>query len=134
MRTWLSLAALSALMFTGCNQSPEGGTPGTSSSFTIIGPTIPTTIKQDNKETVKMSLDRKSEFKKDVRLSATAPDKFKAELSKDVIKASEAADFTLTVSVGKEAPLGKHVIKVTGTPESGAATSVEVNIEVERNP
>ena len=81
-----------------------------------------------------MSLDRKSEFKKDVKLSTTAPDRIKAELSKDVVKSSEAADFTLTVSVAKDAPLGKHVIKVAGTPDSGAATSVDVNIEVEKNP
>jgi hypothetical protein len=135
MRTWLSLAALSAVLITGCNQSPEGGTPGTSSSFTIIGPTVSTTIKQDNKETVKLSLDRKSEFKKDVKLTATVPEKIKAELNKDVVKASDAADFTLTISVAKDATLGDHIVKITGPPEGGGnATSVDVKVKVEKNP
>jgi uncharacterized membrane protein len=135
MRKWLSLAALAAFLVVGCNKSPEGGTPGTSSSFTIVGPTMTTTIKQDNKETVKLSLDRKSDFKKDVRLTATAPEKVKAELSKDEIKASEPADFTLTITVAKDAALGDHVVKVTGTPQGGgSATSVDVKIKVDKNP
>ena len=70
--TWLSLAAVSALFVTGCNQSPEGGTPGSKNSFTIKGPSTTTHIKQNNKETMKLSLDRKSDFKKDVKLTVCA--------------------------------------------------------------
>jgi len=117
----------------GCNKSPEGAAPGTSGSFTISGPT-PTTIKQDNKETLKLSLDRKSDFKQDVKLSVTPPEHLKAELNKDTIKASEPADFTLTVTVAKDAALGDHVIKVTATPTSGTATSLDVKVKVEKNP
>jgi len=133
MRTWLSLAALSALVFTGCNQSPEGGTPNSKSSFTIIGPTTTTHIKQNEKETVKLNLNRGSDFKKDVKLTATAPTGLKAELNKDVVKASEESGFNMLVTVDKEAALGDHVIKVTGTPEGGgAATSVDVKINVDK--
>ena len=130
MRKLLSLAALAAVLAVGCNKSPEGGTPGTSSSFTIIAPTIPNTIKQGDRETVKLSLDRKSEFKKDVKLSVTAPANVKAELSKDSIKASEPTDFTLTITVDKGATLGDHPVKVTGTPDGGSPTSVDVKINV----
>ena len=135
MRTWLSLAAVSALFIAGCNQSPEGGTPGTASTFKIIGPTMTTHIKQNNKETVKLNLDRKSDFKKDVKLTVAPPAGLKAELNKDVVKASDASDFTLTITADKEAALGDQVIKVTGTPEGGgAATTVDVKVNVEKNP
>jgi len=135
MRTWLSLAALSAVFVAGCNKSPEGGTPGTSSSFKISGPAMTTNIKQNNKETVKLSIDRKDGFKKDVKLTVAPAKGLKAELNKDMVKASDPADFTLTVSADKDAPLGDQVIKVTGTPEGGgAATTVDVKVDVEKNP
>ena len=130
MRKYLSLAALAAVVTVGCNKSPEGGTPGTSSSFTIIAPTIPSTIKQGEREIVNLSLDRKSNFKKDVKLDVTVPEKVKAELSKSVIKASDPAEFTLTITVDKNAALGDHPIKVTGTPDGGSPTSVDVKIKV----
>jgi uncharacterized membrane protein len=121
-------------MFAGCNNSPEGGTPGTSSSFTMSAPTISTTIKQDNKESVKLTLNRGADFKKSVKLRVTAPDKVRAELSKDTIAPSDPGEVTLTVTVAKDAPLGDEMIKVTGTPEGGTATSVDVKIKVEKNP
>jgi hypothetical protein len=124
MRMFLSLAAVSALMFTGCTEGTEGGTPGSKSSFQIVGPaTGGPTIKQNEKETVKLSLDRKSDFKKDVRLKVDAPAKIKAELNKDVIKASEETDFILTITAEQDAPIGDHVVKVTGTPAEGGAPS-----------
>lgn len=135
MRTWLSLAALSAIFVAGCNQSPEGGTPGSKNSFKINGPTMTTHIKQNNKESMKLSLDRKSDFKKDVKLTVAPPAGLKAELNKDMIKASDPEDFTLTISADKDAPLGDQVVKVTGTPEGGgAATTVDVKVNVEKNP
>jgi uncharacterized membrane protein len=134
MRTLLSLAAMAALTITGCQQSSEGGTPGTKANFKIEGPPTSTTIKQGNQETIKLSINRGSEFKKDVKLSVDAPDKLKAELSKTMVKASEdPTDFTMTVSVDKEAPIGYHPIKVTGTPEGGGSpTSLDVKIKVDK--
>jgi uncharacterized membrane protein len=134
MRTWLSLAALSAILFTGCTKSPEGGTPGTKGSFKIVGPATSESIKQGNQDTVKLSLDRGSDFKKDVKLSVNAPDKLKAELSKSVIKASEGTDFTLTISADKEAAIGDHIVKVTGTPEGGGeSATLDVKVKVSEN-
>jgi len=135
MRTFLSLSAIAALALAGCNHSPEGGTPGTSSSFSISAPTMSTTIKQDNKESVKLTLNRGSDFKKSVTLAVTAPEKIKAELSKSTVSPSDASDVMLNVSVAKDASLGDQTIRVTGTPEGGgAATTVEVKIKVEKNP
>ncbi len=135
MKILLSLTALTALVLAGCNHSPEGGTPGTSSSFTISAPTITTTIKQDNKESIKLTVNRGSDFKKSITLTAMAPEKLKAELSKTTIAPSDPSDVMLNVSVAKDAPLGDATIRVTGTPDGGgASTSVEVKIKVEKNP
>jgi uncharacterized membrane protein len=135
MRKYLSLTAIAALMFVGCNNSPEGGTPGTSSSFTMSAPTMSTTIKQDNKESIKLTVNQGSDFKKSITLTAVAPEKLKAELSKTTIAPSDPSDVMLNVSVAKDAPLGDATIRVTGTPEGGgASTSVEVKIKVEKNP
>jgi uncharacterized membrane protein len=135
MRKYLSLAAIAALAIAGCNNSPEGGTPGTHSTFTVSAPTTSTTIKQDNKETVKLSLSRGSDFKKAVKLSVSAPDRIEAKLNKDTIAPSDPTDFTVTISVAKDAPLGDQTIKVTATPEGGgSATNVEFKVKVEKNP
>ena len=129
MRKYLCLTAIAALSFAGCNHSPEGGTPGTHSSFDISAPSMTTTIKQDNKETLKLTLDRGSDFKKTVKLSVSQPDKIKAELNKETIAPSDPKEFTVTVTVAKDAPLGDQTIKVTGTPEGGGSpTSVEFKV------
>jgi len=133
MSKWLSLVAVAAIAVVGCNKSQEGGNPGTSDSFTITAPTIPEGIKQGNKETVKLSISRGKDFKKDVKLSVKTPEnsKIKATLNKEKITASEATDFNITLDVDKEAPLGSHEVTVTGTPEGGgAATSVPFTVKV----
>ena len=133
MRIFLSLAALTAVLFTGCQQSSEGGTPGTKANFKIEGPVTGETIKQGEQDTINLSINRGSDFKKDVRLKAEAPDKIKAELSKPMVKASEDEKFTMNVIVDKDAPIGDHVIKVTGTPEGGgSATHLDVKIKVDK--
>ena len=133
MRTLLSLAALAALTITGCQQSSEGGTPGTKANFKIEGPVTGETVKQGEQDTIKLSLNRGSDFKKDVKLKAEAPDKIKAELNKPMVKSSEETDFTMTVTVDKDAPIGDHIVKVTGTPEGGgAATHLDVKVKVDK--
>ena len=133
MRTLLSLAALTALTITGCQQSSEGGTPGTKANFKIEGPVTGETIKQGEQDTIDLSIDRGSDFKKDVKLSADAPAKIKAELNKTMVKASEDTKFTMTVSVDKDAPIGDHIVKVTGTPEGGGSpTHLDVKIKVDK--
>jgi len=128
-------AALFALAPVACNKSPEGGpSPGTKDSFSMTGPssTVGTTIKQGNKETVTITLNRGSDFKKSVKLEAKAPDKIKATLDKTTVGKDEDKDVKLTIDVDKDAALGKHTITVTGTPESGTATKVDVEVTVSK--
>jgi len=131
MRYGLSLAALVAALAVGCNKSPEGGTPGTSSNFTITGPTTSTTIKQDNSESVKVTLNRGKDFKQNVKLAVAGPsDKVKAELNKTSVTAADPGEVVLKITVAKDAPLGEQILKVTGTPEGGTPTEVPVKIVV----
>jgi len=134
MRTYLALSAIAAFALAGCNQSPEGGTPGTPSNFKIDAPTMSTTIKQDNKESIKLTLKRGTDFKKNVQLTASPTDKIKVDFSKDPVAPSDPSEVMMNVTVGKDAPLGDQVIHVTGTPDGGSATSVDVKIKVEKNP
>ncbi len=135
MRATLSMAVVGAVLMTGCNKSPEGGEPNTTNTFTISAPTMPTTIKQDNRESVTLTLKRGKDFKQSVKLAASSPtDKVKAELNKTAVAPSDPGDVSLTLQVAKDAPLGDHTIHVTATPDSGQATSVDVKIKVEKNP
>jgi uncharacterized membrane protein len=131
MRYGLSLAALVATLAVGCNKSPEGGAPGTSNKFEIQAPDLTTTIKQDNAESVKITLIRGKDFKQNVKLAVAGPsDKVKVELNKAVVTPADPGDVVLKISVAKDAPLGDQVLKVTGTPEGGTPTEVSVKIHI----
>jgi uncharacterized membrane protein len=133
MRVWI-LPALALTGFViGCNKSPEGGVPGTPDSFKLSLPPMSKDIKQGDTLTENAEINRDKDFKKDVKLTVTKPDKVDVKLSKDTIKASEDAKFTITVSPAKGAPLGEQTIKVTGTPEGGQATSGEFKVKVIEN-
>jgi uncharacterized membrane protein len=135
MRHLLLLIPAALIGFlTGCNESPEGGVPNTSSNFKVDLPAVTKDIKQGTAESYDASINRGSEFKKDVKLTVTKPDKIDVKLNKDMLKASEDGKFTMTITAAKDAPLGEHVIRVTGTPEGGgAATTGEFKIKVTEN-
>jgi uncharacterized membrane protein len=125
------VAAALGLGGIGCNQSPQGGAVGTSNTFRVTAPTMATTIKQGDKQTITLSVDRNSDFKQSVKLSAEAPKGLKADLSKTTVAAGDPKDVSMQVSVDKDAAVGDHHIKVTATPDTGAATTVDVKITVE---
>lgn len=126
-----ALVAAVGLCGAGCNKSPEGGATGTSNSFHVSAPAMGTTIKQGDKQTVTLSVDRNSDFKQAVKLTADAPKGLHADLSKSTVAAGDPKDVSLSITADKEAAVGEHTIKVTATPDSGAATSVDVKVKVE---
>jgi len=114
----------------GCNKSPEGGVAGTSNSFKVTAPTMPVSLKQGDKQTVTVTVNRDSGFQQAVKLDAEAPKGLKAEFDHKSVKASDPKEVSLSITADKDAALGKHVIKVTATPDTGSATTVDVNVEV----
>jgi hypothetical protein len=138
--SFLSVVAMAGCVV-GCNKSPEGGTnpnsPNPQAGFKISSPVSALTsdIKQGDSSTYNESLDRDSDFKRDVHLSAAATDKgLSVKLNKDTIKASDDTKFTVQVTAAKDAALGEHVIKVTGTPDGGGnPTTGEFKVKVIEN-
>lgn len=135
MRVW-HIAAVAVVAFgLGCNKSPEGGTPGTNATFKLSLPTSKD-VKQGATEIFDASVERGSDFKKDVKLSvAGKPDKVTVKLSKDAIKAGDGdTKFTITVSPDKDAPIGDHEITISGAPDGGGTpTSQKFTVKVTEN-
>jgi len=125
-----SVAALSIVSGTACNKSPEGGVAGTSNSFKVVAPALPISLKQGDKQTVTVTLDRESGFQQTVKLDAQAPKGLKVDFDQKSVKASDSKDVSLSVTADKDAALGDHIVKVTATPESGSATTVDIKVTI----
>jgi len=145
-----SLAFLGAI---GCgSRSPEGGVAGTTDSFHLTGP-APVSLKAGDKQTVNVTVSRDANFKQEVTLAPESPKGIKAEFAKEVTLSAENKDkikdqvsnaitgkHTVKQTDGKEVPLsisadtgtaaGDYIVKVVGTPQTGAATSVDVKVTV----
>lgn len=131
MRKLLAAAAAAiALLPAACNKSPEGGTPGTANSFQLDLPVIPNAIKQGDTETVKIKVDRGKDFKGAVKLSAKAPDKISVDFDRSTVKDGESQEVNLSIKPASDAPAGDHKVTITGTPDSGSATSKELTVKV----
>lgn len=132
----LGVVVIGGLMIVsvGCNNSPQGGNPGTSDSFKVSAPTMATTIKQGEKETVTLTIQRGSEFKKPVEVKADAPQGLNVVMKSSRVNPDDPASVSFTVEADKAAPLGDHIIKITATPTSGTATSVDVKVSVKEGP
>jgi hypothetical protein len=134
MRTiWnlLGLAAFSVALC-GCGSSGStGGTPGTKETFTLKSSDRSIALKQGDRQTVKLTVDRSSGFKQAVKLDATVPKGVKAEFGSKTVAAADAADVTLTVEADKDAAIGEHKIHVTATPEKGDPSVLDVVVKVE---
>jgi uncharacterized membrane protein len=89
-------------------------------------------LKQTERQVVKLSLDRGSEFKRTVKLDAVVPKGLKAEFGSKTVAPSDLADVTLTVEAEKDAAIGDHKIHVTATPDTGAPSAIDVTVKVEK--
>lgn len=124
------VAATLALLPIACKQSNEGGTPGTNQTFTLSVPPGDTNIKRGEEKTIVVTVRRDNSFTQPVKLKADSQSpKIDATLNKTTMEAADR-DVTLTVKAAADAPTGVHVIKVTGTPQSGTPTSLDVRVEV----
>jgi uncharacterized membrane protein len=132
MKPFLTAFAISAIALfpLGCNRSPEGGTPGTDNSFRLKGGTIPTSIKQGDSESVKVSIDRDRNFQQAVRLEAKAPAQVTASIDRNLVKAGESPDVNVQIKPKEDAAPGEYTVTVTGTPDSGSPTNLELKVTV----
>jgi hypothetical protein len=129
----LSLAAAALFALSGgigCNSSSTGGMTGTDNSFKVVAPTLPVTLKQGDKHTVNLTVDRGSGFQQTVKLDADAPKGLHVDFDKSTVKAGDPKEVAMSITADKDAAIGEHTIKVTAKPETGTATTVNVKVTV----
>src|SRR5262249_46453305 len=126
-----ALVVLSGITLTGCNTSPEGGGTG-ENTFKVQAPTLTTTIKQGDTDTVKLTVKRGRDFKQTVKLTATDPEGISSTFEPDVVKGTGDEDVNLRIKVAKDAPVGERRITIKGAPEKGDSTTVDVKVNVKK--
>lgn len=126
----LIFSGLMLIGLIGCNtRSEPGGGADKASQVTLRGPGA-TTVKQGETQTVTLKVERGKEFKQTVKLKADAPTGIVATLGENSVKASEKGEVTLKIAASEKAPTGNHIIQVTGTPDAGSVTTLELKINV----
>src|SRR5262249_2084125 len=119
----------------GCN-TDTGGKKGDdtkrSETFKLKGPEMSTTIKQGDKQTVKLTVSRGKDFKHDVALSAEPPKGLSVELDPKELKAGSPEEtVTATITADKEASVGDHDVAVSAKPKEGNSANVKIKVKVE---
>jgi uncharacterized membrane protein len=130
MRTTLVIVvALAPLLLVGCG-SPKGGGISADEGFRLKTPFFTTDIKQGDRETVTVSIDRDKYFKQDVRLQAEASPGISVDPVDILVGADESADVQFQVTAPQGAALGEYIVRVKGIPETGQSTSTEFKVKV----
>ncbi len=158
MKIYLVSMLMLGLMVVGCKkESPKGGpgagTTGTTTTtsgsgttsttttqtssdlkddtFRVLVPSGATGVTQGKREEVTVSLSRGSKFKQAVALTFAPPAGVKIVPSNVTIKGDESKT-NVFVEADDTATVGRATISVTGTPETGAAVSVPMEIDVKK--
>src|SRR5436305_10443795 len=124
LSTAIATAGLVALI--GCNASNPGGSSSGAAkkaTFKIDAPLTHTTIKQGDTKEVKLTMDRGKDFHDDIELKFDAPAGLTVDPATHTVKSGDDKEVVVKVSAAKDAPVGDHVIKVTGTPKAGSAAT-----------
>jgi hypothetical protein len=144
-------AAGLALIPAACNKSPEGGHPGSGSkngssdarpeakgTFTLSqnalagGPAM-TALKKGETKMIELTVKADKDFKGKVSLKADHPNGMKTKLEPSSVDLTPGSDVKVQLSVTNDgaANADSNVIKVTGTPEHGSATTLDVKVKTE---
>ena len=132
MKTAITIVlALALAAMYGCqSSSPRGGGMTKDVGFKIAVPTFSTKIKQGQTQNITISLERGDYFKQDVKLQIEASTGISVDPTSVIIKASDKPDVQLRITAPKEAALGKYIVYVKGTPETGEPTSTVFDVRV----
>ena len=94
-------------------------------TFKLKGPLLSPSVEQGKKEVVSLTVDKDDNFKHGVKLDIVAPKGLKVDASSKNVAAGDKGEVQLTIEAEKDAPLGEHNVKITGTPDMGAATTLD---------
>lgn len=99
-------------------------------TFTLSVPTLSTTLKQGESQSVTIGISRDKSFDQDVALKfGDLPTGVTLKPASPVIKHGDA-ETLITLTGSDDAALGKFAIKVTGHPDKGADASSEIKLAV----
>jgi uncharacterized membrane protein len=131
-RLLVGVLGVALLAAGGCIWSGSGGT-GKADSFTLEGPPRTTALKQGESQTVKIAVQRGTDFKQAVKLTAEKPPQgVKVEFTPADVKAGDK-EAEMKITAEKDAAVGEHAIVVKGAPDSGSAHTVDVKVKVEES-
>jgi uncharacterized membrane protein len=123
------VAALAMVAAAGC-MSPKGGGMAKDEGFKIQVPIFSPEIKQGDRLTISLSLQRGNLFKQDVKLQFKASEGISVTPTSALVKASDTKDVQIQIAAPKTAALGEYRVFVTGTPQTGQPTSIEIKVKV----
>lgn len=123
------LCAVSLFTIVACKKSEPGGGQARANQFTIEAPAMTTSIKQGETDNIALKINRGKEFTQAVKLQADAPSGIQVAVHESPVKPNEK-DVSLKIAVANNVAPGEHIIKVTGTPDSGAATTLDLKVKV----
>ena len=157
LQVGLCVVGLSAFTLAGCVRESEKGGPGAKETttkttttdsgrtvttqketeirgetFSIEVPRGGTNVTQGKREDVTVSIDRGGSFKQAVTLKFEAPAGVKVNPAEATIPGSDTR-VKVGIEAAPDAAPGRHTINVIGTPETGKATSVKMDIDVKKS-
>ena len=88
-------------------------------------------VNQGANKSTRITVDRGDNFTEEVKLSFKAPAGIKITPANPSVKNPEEK-VDVVIEAAPDAQVGKHTIVVTGTPQTGAATSIDMTIEVHK--
>ena len=147
---------IGAIALVGCTrESPKGGAPGdkkvtttttrdgatttttkkqtdaSDREFSVKVPSGATNVTQGKQKEVTISLSRGSNFKEPVKVKIEAPAGIKVVPAETTIPADDNKA-KVVVEAAPDATVGRHTVTVTGIPETGNSTSVDMDIDVKK--
>lgn len=102
----------------------------TANTFTLDVPMMGTTVKQGEMDTVSIGIDRGTNFDQDVALTLSdVPPGVTIDPASPVLSRTEETE-ELTVRAAPDAALGDFVVKISGSPDTGATANAELKITI----
>ena len=123
------VATLALVGLLGC-MSPRGGGMAEDQGFKISVPTFTTDVKQGDRQTISVTLQREKFFKQNVRLETSASGGIRVTPTDVMVKASESPEVQLQIAAPKDAAIGEYRVNIKGTPETGQPASIEIRVKV----
>lgn len=131
---------MSGVFALGCQKESSPGGPGaqrediqkeSTNVFTLKVPKVPVVVKQGQEEKVAISVNRGKTFDQTVKLKFDLPKGVEVTPGDAELK-QEQTQREFSLKAMKDADVGEHAVKVTGTPESGPPTTVSFTVKISK--